>query len=91
MRDDGSPDFMIQMAKAAEKVRQIMFERADIRQWDSLPDQIKVISIVLPEGDHTIRIRRAGLVDESATAPLADLNVTVVDGRRTFASVRTVQ
>ena len=90
MRDDGSPEFMIQVAKAAEKVRQIVFERADIRQWDSLPDQIKMISIVLPEGEHTIRIRRAGLVDETAAVPLADLNVTVVDGQRTFASVRTV-
>ena len=90
LRDEGKPTIYIEIAKATEKIRQIVFEKADIRQWDNLPDQIKLISIVLPAGEHTLKLGRIGLSQPASEPPLPDLRVTVTAGKRTFASVRTV-
>jgi tetratricopeptide (TPR) repeat protein len=89
MRDSGESELMIQVVRGAEKMRQIAFEKADIRYWESLPDQIKLIPIVMPAGDHRLNIRRRGEVAGDPASAIDDFSVTVSAGKRTFVSVRT--
>ncbi len=90
LRDAGKNEFVIQIAVTAEKLRQALFEKADIRQWESLPDKFKMSTIVLPAGQHTLMIRRKGEATLDPSIPaLGDIVVTVSEGKRTFVTVRT--
>jgi hypothetical protein len=89
MREEGASDFQIQLVLAAERFRQAVLERADVRQWESLPDQVKISTLVLPAGDHTLKIRRKGGQVPAGVPLLDDVSVRVTEGRRTFVSIRT--
>lgn len=65
-------------------------EQADKRVWSTLPDQIWMSSIVLPEGTHDISIdfmNAKQIVVESRVIPA----VEVAPGTRQFVIVRTVK
>lgn len=63
-------------------------ERADTRSWTTLPQEIQVARLLLPEGQHTVHIEMvnaAGRVVDSI-----DQAVTVISGQRQLLSQRWI-
>lgn len=65
-------------------------EQADKRSWSTLPDEVWMSSVVLPEGEHDLSVdflNAQQVVVESRRFP----GVRVLPGRRHFIIVRTVR
>jgi len=64
-------------------------DRADLRQWSTLPDRIQMTRIDLPQGQHTLRFK--GL--DSAGTPTGEesdpITVKIKPGRKTFVGWRS--
>lgn len=66
------------------------FEEADTRAWSTLPAEIRMARVVLPEGVHTVRVEYAdatGRVLSSDELP----GVEIARGFRTYVHVRTAR
>jgi hypothetical protein len=69
-------------------LRTIFLEHADRRQWDGMPDKIKLIHVVLPTGSHSLRLDYLAGSGIHRTETLA---VNVTAGRRSFLVLRTAR
>ncbi len=61
-------------------------DRADLRQWSTLPDSFQISKIHLPPGEHAIKIYAQGPAGERL---VFDSTVTIRKGQKTFISERT--
>jgi hypothetical protein len=69
-------------------VTNMVTERADTRSWTTLPQEIEVARLLLPEGQHTVHIEMvnaAGRVVDSI-----DQTVIVKSGQRQLLSQRWI-
>ena len=77
--DQSSPLSLVAMAAG---IAWEATENADTRCWGLLPDQIQVLRIELPVGDHEIALRPAAQGGEFASS--ARTTVSILDGRNTY-------
>ena len=88
MQDQGNQEAAALIGLAGA-LRSIVMEHADRRQWDSLPDRIKLRSIILPEGRHTLELSFVGPPGLARSEVVPDVSVRA--GRRTFLVVRSAR
>jgi hypothetical protein len=62
-------------------------EKPDTRCWGLLPDSIQVLRVELLQGDHRIAVSAID-VGGRRFGPIADVPVTVADGRTTYVLVQ---
>jgi tetratricopeptide (TPR) repeat protein len=78
------------IACATARAASALSEVADTRSWRTLPDEISLALLPLPEGSHDLRLEfsdRSGRIVETRTVE----DVAVASGRRTFMFARTLQ
>jgi hypothetical protein len=83
-------DLLAAATALAGNIARYASEQADKRVWSTLPDQIWMSSIVLPEGTHDLTIdflNAEQVVVESHSFP----EIQVLAGSRQFITVRTVK
>ncbi len=75
------------LARSVANAAGNVMERADTRCWSLLPDRISVARLVLPAGEHPLRVEVMG--PDGAVADTVDLGtVRVVPGETVFVSRR---
>lgn len=74
----------------AGNIARFASEQADKRVWSTLPDQIWMSSIVLPEGEHDLTVDFLN-TQETVVESHSILGVQVFAGSRQFIIVRTVK
>ncbi|HOW28153.1 MAG TPA: hypothetical protein PK876_06600 [Elusimicrobiota bacterium] len=77
------------LAKKALQVAATATEQADKRCWQSVPDKVQMARIVLPAGEHQLKLTFRDADGDAVGTQ--DLSVKIVAGRKTFASVRSAQ
>ncbi len=76
------------LAKTALKTMSTATEFADKRSWRSLPDEINLARMQLPEGTHSVEV---GFYDKNGSQVSSQVfdNIKIVKGKKTFISVRS--
>ncbi|OGQ36588.1 MAG: hypothetical protein A3F16_05860 [Deltaproteobacteria bacterium RIFCSPHIGHO2_12_FULL_43_9] len=67
----------------------LMTERADLRQWSTLPESFQIARIPLKSGRHRIRIEALDRVGEITGEKWESVNIVIKPGRKTFITWRT--
>jgi hypothetical protein len=66
-------------------------DRADLRQWFTLPNTFQVARIAVPAGEHTVSAEGLTDLDEGSGEFMKPQTVTVKDGKKTFLLFRSVR
>lgn len=78
------------LAKKTLSVAATATETADKRSWRSLPDQIRIAKILLPQGSHSIKLtfedKNGFIIDEKNIE-----NINIKPGKKTFITIRTAK
>lgn len=78
---------------AIARIAMHLSDRADLRQWASLPETIQMARIYLPAGEYTVSVQ--GLLAEAGTVPspdsLEEKKIKIKPGRKTFVTWRSLR
>lgn len=88
--DDDVSALLVAATRISGNIARYATEQADLRSWSTLPDEIWMASLVLPEGSHDLSVdflNAQQVVVESREIPA----VEVARGQRRFVIVRTVR
>jgi len=66
-------------------------DRADLRQWSTLPESIQVARIPLVEGEHKISLEGLGMSKHLTSQPVVEKIVKIERGRKTFLLWQTFE
>lgn len=76
-----------QLAYLAMKIT----DRADLRQWSTLPETFQVARIPLKVGTHKVRVQGLNSHGASSGEEMESIDVTIRPGKKTFITWRSVQ
>ncbi len=66
-------------------------DRADLRQWSTLPASFQIAKLRVPPGRYKVRVRGLNASDEVNNEDSGELELVVKPGRKTFFTFRTYQ
>ena len=66
-------------------------DEADLRQWYTLPSSYQIAKVVLPAGEHEVKIKGLYSAAGGETGEMATRTVVVKPGKKTFLQWRSVK
>ncbi|MCB0356853.1 MAG: hypothetical protein KDD40_07590 [Bdellovibrionales bacterium] len=66
-------------------------DRADLRQWSTLPESLQIAKMRVPPGTYKVRARGLNAAEEPNDESMPEVEVVVKPGRKTFIAFRTYQ
>jgi hypothetical protein len=66
-------------------------DRADLRQWSTLPESFQIVRIPLKSGPHKVSIKGLDRYGSDTSDQILDLDIVIKPGQKSFYNYRSLR